>query len=254
MEQLIEQTKAFFALPFVDDVIASVIILLITALVAKWVARFLRHILRSDEVPLPSSSIFLNIARGIVWMLGICIVLQSRFDINVSALIAALGVGGIAVSLGFRDTVANLIGGLQITLMHLVEPGDNISVSGVSGVVHDVTWRHTTITSPTGESVTIPNSLINNSSLTRLAPPEQLTVPFVVLGTETDLDTIAQRIKTAATEAAASVSPVTQEVIVLFTEVNDVGFRGKVVVRITDAQKVAVATDAVVRTIAPITR
>ncbi|MEG0026772.1 MAG: mechanosensitive ion channel family protein [Raoultibacter sp.] len=254
MEQLIEQIKAFFALPFVVDVIASAIILLITALAAKWVVRFLRHILRSDEVPLPSSSIFLNIARGIVWMLGICIVLQSRFDVNVSALIAALGVGGIAVSLGFKDTVANLIGGLQVTLMHLVEPGDNIAVSGVCGVVKDVTWRHTTIVASTGEDITIPNAIINNNSLTHLGSPEQMVVPFVVVGTDADLEATAQRIKTGATEAAASVSPVTQEVVVLFTEVIDTGFRGKVLMRITDAQKVAAATDAVVRAIAPITR
>lgn len=254
MEQFIEQIKAFFALPLVGDVIASIIILLITALVAKWTVKFLRHILRSDEVPLPSSSIFFNIARGIIWMLGICVVLQSRFGINVSALIAALGVGGIAVSLGFKDTVANLIGGLQVTLMHLVEPGDNIAVSGVRGVVKDVTWRHTTIVTLTGEDVTIPNAIINTNSLTHLDPPEQVSVPFVVVGTDVDLEATAQRIKTGATDAVTSVSPVTQEVVVLFTEVTDAGFRGKVLMRITDAQKVAAATDAVVRAIAPITR
>ncbi|MEG0070700.1 MAG: mechanosensitive ion channel [Raoultibacter sp.] len=254
MEQLIEQIKAFFALPLVVDIITAAIILLITAIIAKWVGRFLRRILHSDEVSLPSTSIFLNIGRALVWMLGACIVLQSCFGVNISALIAALGVGGIAVSLGFKDTVSNLIGGLQVTLMHLVEPGDNIAVSGVSGVVHDVTWRHTTIISMTGDAITVPNAIINNNSLTHLSPPEQLLVPFVVVGADEDLAATKQRIESAAAAAAGAVSPLVQGVKVLFTEVTDTGFRGKVLLRVADAEKVAAAADAVVCAIAPITR
>ena len=40
----------------------------------------------------------------------------------------ALGIGGIAISLGFQDTLSNLIGGLQVSLLRIIKPGDNIEV------------------------------------------------------------------------------------------------------------------------------
>ena len=73
------------------------------------------------------------------------IILDACFNIDASALITALGVGGIAVSLGFQDTLSNLIGGLQMTFMGIIKPGDNIEVGSEKGVVQDITWRHTTI-------------------------------------------------------------------------------------------------------------
>ncbi|MEG0620349.1 MAG: mechanosensitive ion channel [Raoultibacter sp.] len=255
MEQLFAQIKAFFELPFVSDLIAAAIVLLGTAVVAKLAGSFVRRMLHFDEVPLPSSSIFLNITRATIWFLGFCIVAQTCFNINVSALVAALGVGGIAVSLGFQDTISNLIGGLQVTLMRLVEPGDNISVTGVTGVVKDVTWRHTTIVDAAGEDITIPNALINKNSLTHLGNPAQIAVLFVVVGTDAaNLDAVASALATAARTAATAISPVTAEAKVLFTEVTDAGFRGKVLVCISDVAKTRAATDAVVRAIAPLTR
>ncbi|MFR3452353.1 MAG: mechanosensitive ion channel domain-containing protein [Collinsella sp.] len=60
-------------------------------------------------------------------------------------MVTGLGVVGIAVSLGFQDTLSNLIGGLTVSVSRTVEPGDNIRMgpSGVTGVVQDVTWRAT---------------------------------------------------------------------------------------------------------------
>ena len=72
----------------------------------------------NEEKNLPSSSIFVNIARGAVWLLGVCIMLSTCYGVDVSAAITALGIGGIAISLGFQDTIANLIGGLQAAAHH----------------------------------------------------------------------------------------------------------------------------------------
>ena len=52
--------------------------------------------------------------------------LSTCYGVDVSAAITALGIGGIAISLGFQDTIANLIGGLQVSLLRIIKPGDNI--------------------------------------------------------------------------------------------------------------------------------
>ena len=117
----------------------SVLIAAVTIVASRFAARAIRHILRRDGNPLPTSSIIVNIVRATIWVIGGSIILDSCFGVNTSSLIAALGVGGIAVSLGFQDTLANLIGGLQVTFMGIVKPGDNIEVGDERGVVQDVT-------------------------------------------------------------------------------------------------------------------
>ena len=99
-----------------------------------------------------------------MWITGVCIMLSTCFRVDVSAAITALGIGGIAISLGFQDTLSNLIGGLQVSLLRIIKPGDNIEVGSSTGVVKDITWRHTTIRNGAGEEVLIPNSIISKTA------------------------------------------------------------------------------------------
>lgn len=110
--------------------------------------------------------------RIIVWVIGICCVLSMCFNVNISAMVTGLGVVGIAVSLGFQDTLSNLIGGLTVSVSRTVEPGDNIRMgpSGVTGVVQDVTWRYTSIKDSSGTITNIPNSLMTSTAVCKLSP------------------------------------------------------------------------------------
>ena len=182
MEQFIHQIDGLVRADWLNTAISVVVILGITAIVARLLTRaFLRRVLHfNEQKDLPSSSIFVNIARAAVWVTGICIMLSTSFNVNVSAAITALGIGGIAISLGFQDTLSNLIGGLQLSLLRIIKPGDNITVGSESGVVRDVTWRHTTIKNSAGEEIIIPNSIINKTALVQLPPPNQTSLSLEV--------------------------------------------------------------------------
>ena len=112
---------------------AGKIIFLLVAIVAallitKGLARVMRKVL--DRTDMPSASIFINIMRVLVWILAASIVLQPVFGISPTTLMTALGVGGIAVSLGLKDTVANVISGFGLMLGKVIQPGDLVSVAG----------------------------------------------------------------------------------------------------------------------------
>lgn len=243
---------------FFGSVFWGVLIAAVTIVASRFAARAIRHILRRDGNPLPTSSIIVNIVRATIWVIGGSIILDSCFGVNTSSLIAALGVGGIAVSLGFQDTLANLIGGLQVTFMGIVKPGDNIEVGDERGVVQDVTWRHTTIRDNLGQTVIIPNSIISTTALVHLLPANRVIVPFAIpregmAGRETppeDVDELSRAIEDCAREAAAEVSPVIDGPRVYFAEIAELGIRGKVILQIENASQVAVAADAVVRALA----
>ncbi len=237
----------------VGILITAVVILVVTAVIARLLTKFLRRVLNYSE-DLPSSTIFINIGRVVVWFLGLSAMLSTCFNIDVSAAVTALGIGGIAVSLGFQDTISNLIGGLQVSLLRIVQPGDHISVGGSKGVVKDVTWRHTTITNIDGETAVVPNSVINKNSLTHLPSPGKVVLPLIVEGPGADLTARATEIEAAALDAASKLGVVEKPPRLWFKEAVDVGFQGSLVFYMEDPTLVNMAKDAALRAVAPLTR
>ena len=283
MDGVLSSIQAIVTHPLFQQVAWAVIIVIATRVVEKLTVKAAMRMLHHDSNPLPSSSIIINIVRAIIWIVGGSIVLDSCFGVNTSSVIAALGGGGIAVSLGFQDTLSNLIGGLQVTFMGIVKPGDNIEVGSERGVVQDVTWRHTTIKDSLGQTVIIPNSIISTTALVHLLPASRVTVPFSVprtyptlrelearrgdasavgndeaatardrarAGKPVDLDELSAQIIAEARRAAESASAVTDGPSVFFSEVGELGIKGSVVLTVADASKTSAAKDAVVRAIA----
>ena len=249
MESSLNAALETLGLPWVRSILWAAALLIATAAASKLVTRTMRHLLQRDNNPLPNASIFIYIARAVIWLLGGSIVLDSCFGINASAILGALGVGGIAISLGFQDTLANLIGGLQVTFMGIVKPGDNIEVEAESGVVQDVGWRHTTIKDGLGQTVIIPNSVISKTALVHLLPANRVAVPFAATR-DADLNGLSERLVSAARTAAAGICLIEDTPRVVFSEISELGVKGKVILTVSDATKTAAVTDAIVRTIA----
>lgn len=253
-ENLLAFVSGFVQVDWLSTAIVAVVALAVTAVVSRVAAKLIRRVLSHDSVPLPSSSIFVNIVRVVVWAIGVSVVLSSCFGVDVTAAVAALGIGGIAISLGFQDTLANLISGLQLSIMGIIEPGDNVDVGGQRGIVRDVTWRHTTLVTSTGEKIVVPNSVLNTSSLIQLPPPRKVVVPISVVAEGDELTQASERIAQAASAAARSVGAVDVEPSVTFSDVTAFGFTGSVVVWMAEGADPTAAKDAVVRAIAPLTR
>lgn len=255
MDAITDSISRLTAQEWMRDVFWTVLLLAVTAIAARILSRALRKILQRDSNPLPNASIFINIARGLTWVLGLSVILNSCFGIDVSAILTALGVGGIAVSLGFQDTLANLIGGIQVTFMGIVKPGDNIEVGAEAGVVQDVSWRHTTIEDSLGQTVVIPNSIISKTALVHLLPATRVTVPFAVrdLGAVCDgagIDALSEKLADAAREAASRHAAITEGPRVLYSEITEFGVKGKVIFSVDDAAATFSCADAAVRAIA----
>ena len=180
--------------------------------------------------------------------------LSTCFRVDVSAAITALGIGGIAISLGFQDTLSNLIGGLQVSLLRIIKPGDNIEVGSSTGVVKDITWRHTTIRNGAGEEVLIPNSIISKTALTHLPPTNQVSLAIVVTTEGQHLDEVAEAIERKAGEAAAGIGKVVKQPKLTFSEITAQGYAGSISFSMADSRTTGRAIDAVLRAVAPLTR
>ena len=183
MDVTIDAVQGLAAGSTIRAIIMALIILAITAVIAHLLTKLIRRCMQTDGVTLPSSSILVNIGRSVVWVMGICVMLSSCFNVDVNALIAALGIGGVALSLGLQDTIKNFIGGLQVTLMRIVEPGDHIAVGSAEGIVQDINWRQTTVKDYENVIHIIPNSIMGSSEVQKFSPSFIVTTE-VVLNTD----------------------------------------------------------------------
>jgi MscS family membrane protein len=146
------------------------LILNITWLLTRAVGAFISEVLlpiseRSDNsldnhiIPVLNKGV-----KGALWTVGIIVGLDNAgFDIM--ALVAGLGIGGLALALAAQDTVKNIFGGLIIFIDKPFKIGERVQVSGHDGVVQEVGIRSTRIRTLEGRLVTIPNSKFSESSI-----------------------------------------------------------------------------------------
>ena len=231
-------------------IVVAAAIILVTMIVARLATGFINRILQHEGSVIPANSIFVNIVKVAIWIFGLSFMLSFCFDANVTGLFTALGIGGLAVSLGAQDTISNLIGGLNMSLSGLVKPGEKVRMGTTDGVVQDVTWRHTTILDEVGNTIIVPNSVVNTSSLIKTAPVTTVVIPVVVTASDDRLTAVAHRMEKSALAAVSRVCKVKRNPAILFTEVTDYGYRGTMSFIVADSTKIRAAKDAAIRAIA----
>jgi len=128
--------------------------------------------------------------KAIIAIIAVIMVLDS-IGFDVTALLAGLGIGGLALAFAAQETVSNVFGGISLILDKSVKIGDKIRLdSGEVGVVSEVGIRSTRITTYSNEVIIIPNSKMANSKLINYAQPNSYgrgEVKFgVVYGSDTD--------------------------------------------------------------------
>lgn len=210
-------------------IVFLVIVVIAAALVTKILSKMLWLLL--DKASIPSASIFINIVRVMIWVVAVAIVSEPVFGINPTTLVTALGVGGIAVSFGLQDTISNIISGFGLMLGKVLQPGDLVTIQGITGTVKDVTWRHTIVVDRSGMEMWVPNSVLNTSALEKLpaANESMVTVTFTAKGgPDADTDVIAARILDKVREATADLSLPDNPPLVKFTGFTPYGIEGNV--------------------------
>ncbi|MBT8347825.1 MAG: mechanosensitive ion channel family protein, partial [Sulfurovum sp.] len=106
----------------------------------------------------------LKIVKFLVGALGLGAMLQV-WGINVTALVASLGLGGLAFALAAKDTASNMFGSFALLADKSIRIGEWIKVGGVEGTVEDIGMRTTKIRSFEKSLITVPNQIVSNSPI-----------------------------------------------------------------------------------------
>lgn len=113
-----------------------------------------------------------TVVRVAVYLVG-CLVILGTLGINIAPLLGALGVGGLAAGLALQPTLSNLFAGFQISVTKQIRLGNRVRLnSGEEGYVTDISWRTTTLRTPSNHLVIIPNSKFADSIVTNFNLPD----------------------------------------------------------------------------------
>lgn len=142
-----------------------------------------------------------NLFRWSCLLLGTLIALSIVIpSFQARNLIELLGIGTVAVGFAFRDILQNFFAGILILVTEPFEIGDEIVVDKFTGTVQTIETRATTIRSPDGQRVVIPNTTLFTQAVTVTSPNTRLRSTFEIT-VKADVDLEATR---AAVLAAVS--------------------------------------------------
>ena len=154
---------------------------------ASWCEEHASRLLRNRNQRGATS--MLRLARWVVDLLiifaGVLVTLH-YFDVNATAALAGLGVGGIAIALAAQKTLENVIGGVSLIFDQAVRVGDILKVGETSGAVEDIGLRSTRIRTPDRTVVIVPNGQVANMTLENLSSRDMFWFhPILALRNET---------------------------------------------------------------------
>jgi small-conductance mechanosensitive channel len=156
-----------------DKVLLGVGILSAALVAANVVQMLIRSYAMRTKIAVPLASLTQTVAKAIIIGIGSLYILDS-LGFNISGILAALGIGTLAVALAVQTTLSNLFSGAFIILSGHIKPNDYIKLdSGDQGYVMDISWGTTRLKTLSGSIVIIPNSRLAGAVVTNHNLPQK---------------------------------------------------------------------------------
>jgi small-conductance mechanosensitive channel len=143
-----------------------------------WLARQESEIATEPGVEATNVNVVAFLGRILFYAIIILLVLDNIPGVEVTALIASLGIGGIAVALAVQNILGDLFASLSIALDKPFVVGDTISVGEFTGTVENVGLKTTRIRSITGEQIVFSNNDLLTSRIRNFQRLEQRRIVF----------------------------------------------------------------------------
>ncbi len=147
-------------------IVALLVGWLLSRLFDAFYRRYIVRLVEKSETDLDDqlAPIISKGVKLIIWSMAFIIGMNNA-GYDVAALIAGLGIGGLALAMAAKDTVSNIFGGFTIFTDKPFTIGDRIKVSGFDGTVTEIGLRSTRLKTLDGRVVTIPNSTFADSAV-----------------------------------------------------------------------------------------
>lgn len=195
VEYLVSLSDAW--LPIILQYGAQLLLALLTLGIGWWLINLVMGkvgaLLRRRQVD-PSLHGFLGTVAGVVLKILLLISVASMVGIETTSFIAMIGAAGLAIGLALQGSLSNFAGGVLILTFRPYRVGEFIEAQGVSGTVTSIQIFHTTLKTPDGKSVVVPNGNLSNGNIVNFSR-EPVRRAEILVGISYDSDIkLARRI------------------------------------------------------------
>jgi small-conductance mechanosensitive channel len=211
----------------VDGIFDVIIVFGIAVQLALWAATALRFMIErhyaragTDDAGARSSvGVLMFVAQGIIWAVFALLALDN-LGVNITALVAGMGVGGIAIALAVQTILGDLFGSMSIALDKPFAVGDALRIDDVEGTVEHIGIKSTRLRSVTGEQIILSNADVLKSRVRNLGRmPEKRVSARLRVGFETSSEQMAHI--SALVKDAVAAAPGTRFVSCLLVQIGE---------------------------------
>ncbi|MBU1018111.1 mechanosensitive ion channel family protein [Patescibacteria group bacterium] len=197
-------------LPIITKIANALLIILIFYWATQAASNLIEYLLhraalKKGQTPEKTSSYFAItlVIKIVLWSVGILLIL-SNLGIDITALVASLGIGGIAIALALQNILSDLFSSFSIYFDKPFEIGDYVVVGTHSGTVKKIGLKTTRIQALQGEEIVISNHELTSTRIQNFKKMKKRRIVFdfgVVYGTTpAKLKKIPKIIKTIVKE------------------------------------------------------
>ena len=192
-------------LEHIPFLLAGILFLLLTWLVAKLVSSTVNRVLRKRKTIRPSlRQLAQRAVKLLVWGFGLLLTAMIIFPgLTPAKALGGLGLLSVAIGLAFKDIFENFFAGILILLRFPFEKGDFIECEGVAGTVEEVEVRMSRVREPSGELVVLPNSVLFKNAVKILTARQKRRCSLMTgVAYSEDIDEAVQIIQGAVEECS----------------------------------------------------
>jgi len=166
------------------QILTAIVLMGIGLLIARWIGNIMKRWLRKKAFEEPVSTLIVNVIKLLI-IAFIGIMALGQMGIQITPLIAGIGVAGVGVGLAMQGLLGNLVAGLTIIFTKPFTVGEYIELLGTYGQVTDITLFSTTLLHPDNSRVFVPNRKIVGEILHNYGKIRQLDLSVgIAYGTD----------------------------------------------------------------------
>lgn len=180
-------------------IVTALVLLAVCLLVTKLFLKGQDKLLGRSKIDKSLHGITRSFTKILLLFITVMVVAGS-LGIDVSSLLAVLGVAGLAVSLALQDSLANLASGINILLTKPFVVGDFVTAGTYSGTVQEIRIAYTKLSTPENQVVMIPNRTVTASVITNYSTEGKRRLDLTV---SASYDAPTELVLEALREAAA---------------------------------------------------
>jgi small conductance mechanosensitive channel len=167
---------------FVDhgiQILTAIVLMGIGVIIARWTGNLIHRWLKSKAYDEPVSNLIVKVVKLLI-ICFIGIMALGQMGVQITPLIAGIGVAGVGLSLAMQGILGNLVAGLTIIFSKPFTIGEYIELLGVHGQVTDIALFSTTLLQTDKSRVIVPNRKIVGEILHNYGTVRQLDLTAVI--------------------------------------------------------------------------